>query len=96
MSQIITRSTEPRVVDIEKWRRRYTEAVAVERRNRERAIRESIDAHCDHHQLTPRIRAAAQACAMRLYRNGSSAAAAISAGKRRATDLAWGDPDGAA
>lgn len=93
---IITRSTEQPVVDLDAWRARYHAQRRIERSRRESAISEAIASYCQHHGIGGRICAAAQAHASRLHRNGSSAAAAIAAGKRRASDLAWGEPEGAA
>lgn len=94
---IITRSTEPPPpVDLNAWRQNYHAQRRIERRRRERAIAEAVADHCHRHYITGRILAAAQAHAARLYSQGSSAAAAIAAGKRRASDLAWGEPEGAA
>ncbi len=101
---IITRSTLPRVVDLSDWRRRY-ESVKREETGqpvphvaspaktlflREKAIEASLREFGKGHDLTGREIAASIACALRWFRNGSSAAKAIAEGQKCARELAWG------
>jgi hypothetical protein len=63
-------------------------------------IRASDPITVDRHSLTGCEIAASIACALRWFRNGSSAAKAIEQGQKRARELAWGSvgpaPKGAA
>lgn len=101
---IITRSTTPRVVDLSDWRRRY-ESVKREETGqpvphvaspaktlylREKAIEASLREYGKDHGLAGCEVAASIACALRWFRNGSSAAKAIGEGQKRARELAWG------
>jgi len=101
---IITRSTLPRVVDLSDWRRRY-ESVRREETGqpvphvaspaktlflREKAIEASLREYGKAHSLSGVEIAASIACALRWFRNGSSAAKAIEQGQKRAREQAWG------
>ncbi len=101
---IITRSTLPRVVDLSDWKRRYDSVKRGEPGHprhevpspakvlflRERAIESSLREYGQQHSLTGIEIAASIACALRWFRNGSSAAKAIEMGQKRARELAWG------
>jgi len=103
--QIVTRSTEPQVVDLADWRTRYATVKnaelgrpVVEVRSpsktlylTESAIEASLRDYAKSHGLTGAERAASIACALRWFRGGSSAAKAISEGQKRARELAWGN-----
>lgn len=103
--QIVTRSTEPQVVDLADWRSRYTTVKnaelgrpVVEVRSpsktlylTESAIEASLRDYAKTHGLNGAERAASIACALRWFRGGSSAAKAISEGQKRARELAWGN-----
>jgi len=102
--QIVTRSTDPQVVDLADWRSRYATVKnaelgrpVVEVRSpskalylTESAIEASLRDFAKSHGLTGSERAASIACAMRWFRGGSSAAKAIAEGQKRARELAWG------
>jgi len=102
--QIVTRSTEPQVVDLADWRARHASVkagtlghpvaeikTATQRLYlTEAAIECSLRDYAKDYNLTSRERAASIAKAMRLFRNGASAAAAISEGQKTARELAWG------
>ena len=113
--QIVTRSTEPQVVDLADWRTRHASVksgalghpiaeikTATQRLYlTEAAIECSLRDYCKSVASTGPERAASIACALRVFRNGASAASAIAAGQKQARELAWGavrtpSPEGAA
>lgn len=101
---IITRSTSPRVVDLSDWRERYQSVRRAELGHpvveiqapskllylREKAIEDSLRTYGREHSLSGCEIAASIACALRHFRDGSSAATAIDKGRKRARELAWG------
>ena len=102
--QIVTRSTDPQVVDLTAWREQYQSARSIESgdpvkhtpspalalMSREEAIEKAIRNRCHVLQCSVRETAAAIECGIRKFRAGFSAAAAIEAGQKRARELAWG------
>ena len=113
--QIVTRSTQPQVVDLADWRTRYATVKngelghpVVEIKSPANtlyltasAIEASLRDYAKRDDLSGAERAASIACALRHFRNGSSAAKAIAEGQKRARELAWGTittprPNGAA
>lgn len=104
---IVTQSTEApsNVQRIAEWRPRYQRVKRGELGHpvaeirtaaktlylTEAAIECSLREFAKAHGLTDKERAASIACALRVFRAGSSAATAIAEGRKRACDLAWGN-----
>lgn len=106
MNSIVTRSTEApdNVTRLADWQPRYNrvkrgvlghpvveiKAAARHLYLTEAAIECSLRSYAKDHGLNGAERAASIACALRWFRQGASAAKAISEGQKRARELAWG------
>lgn len=99
--QIVTRDTNPQVIDLDGWRERYNSVKRAELGRpvveihspakllylTEKAIESALRDYGKTERKTGCQIAASIACALRVFRAGSSAATAIQQGQKRAGEL---------